>query len=269
MPIPIHQKRQYARSKRENISESNRDEGYYMKLLDKWRKTTVANQLMVYTTAIVAVGTIFYTIVAVFQWQLMKESGKQTSVQVDKLIDQSKRIADTSDETAHQAKVALDTTIENARLEQRAWIGITSMYSNDYSQGNKIFIEGKMSRIGVFVINSGKTPARNFRGFAYSQYLKAGEKPVLPKKESQRVLQGSSGVVQPNMSLAIGTQTDITPNKAYIDNLTSGKSVFFVLGVVTYDDVFGRHHFTKFCNFLSPDLIAFSACPTGNETDDK
>ena len=143
-------------------------------LRQRWAQTTLANKLMVITTAIVAFGTLFYAGVAIYQWLLMKESAKQTSVQIDKLIAESRRIADTSNETANQAKRALDATIENFRLEQRAWVGPTEVQT---TTGAK---EGQQFRVSVSIVNHGKTPALRYKSAAYLRIVNSKDRPNLP-----------------------------------------------------------------------------------------
>lgn len=49
-----------------------------MNLRQRWMKTTVANQALVATSILVALGTLFYTGAAIVQVWLMNESGKHT-----------------------------------------------------------------------------------------------------------------------------------------------------------------------------------------------
>jgi hypothetical protein len=75
-----------------------------MNLRQRWKQTTIANKLMVWTTVVVAFGAVFQAGMAFFQYRLMKESGKQTSEQTDKLIAATQRMADTTGDTLKEAK---------------------------------------------------------------------------------------------------------------------------------------------------------------------
>src|SRR5690348_4699818 len=77
----------------------------------RWKNADVHNQLMVVTTAIVAIGTlvvafgtVFYAGAAIFQYCLMKESAKEASAQADKLIAASERLADNAKDALDEAK---------------------------------------------------------------------------------------------------------------------------------------------------------------------
>ena len=91
---------------------------------------------MAIATLAIAVATIFYTYYSHKQWKAMTE-------------------------TLKQSRTALDATIENFRLEQRAWVGPTHVILPEYADGGKkVYIkEGQPVKMGVFVANSGKTPA--------------------------------------------------------------------------------------------------------------
>jgi hypothetical protein len=47
----------------------------------------------------------------------------------------------------------------------------------------------------------------------------------------------------------------------------SNAKFWYVYGVVTYDDVFGDHHRTKFCYRAIPGTGVWFYCPTYNEAD--
>jgi hypothetical protein len=242
-----------------------------MELLKRWKQTTLANKLMVVTTAIVAFGTLFYACVAVFQWKMMEESGKQTSEQIDKLITQSRRIADTSDETAKQSKKVLDTTIENFHLEQRAWIGFASAADPEYTEGGKMVYvkEGEPVKAEIILINSGKTPARNLHTLAQMVLLRSDIKLItsFDKKMSQHP---SVGVILPNGKIKI--KIPQIPNvggisKADVANITNGHFIVYIVGKFTYDDVFGKSHSTLFCSQIIPNLTNFKSCDHYNDAD--
>jgi hypothetical protein len=85
-----------------------------MNLFQRWKQTTIANQLMVITTAVVAFGTLFYVGVAIFQYCLMKESARQASEQTDRLIAATQRMADTTVEALKEAKRSNEETAKRA-----------------------------------------------------------------------------------------------------------------------------------------------------------
>jgi hypothetical protein len=230
-----------------------------MTLRQRWIQTTLANKLMVITTAIVAFGTLFYAGVAIFQWRLMKESANQTSSQIDKLITESRRISDTSSETANQAKRALDATIENFRLEQRAWVGPTQVETVTKANENQRF------KVNVSIVNSGKTPALRYRSTAYLRMIDAKGNPELPKEIVNKAMKETSAVMQPGMTFKVTPEFNKVLSKADIDDLLAGKSAIYLVGIINYEDVFGRPHSTKICIYLAKDLAELKPCSSGNE----
>jgi len=83
-----------------------------MKLLQRWRQTAIANQLMVITTTIVAFGTLFYAAAAIFQIYILNKSAEQTTKQTDKLIAATQRLADTTVDALNEAKKSNKETAE-------------------------------------------------------------------------------------------------------------------------------------------------------------
>ncbi|MEW6600932.1 MAG: hypothetical protein AB1499_08170 [Nitrospirota bacterium] len=242
-----------------------------MNLRQRWQQTTLANQLMVITTAIVAFGTVFYVIVAIFQWQLMKEAGEQTSDQMNKVIAEARRIADISSDSAKQAKDALDATIDNFRLEQRAWVGVEGVLPPEYKDGNKkIYVKsGQPMKTGVTIKNTGKTPALKIQSIVSMFYWMSNHKFVPTfDKQVKGAERPSTTVLQPG-----GTYILIAPpipeegviNEADIANITNSRQILYIAGKITYEDVFNRQHSTFFCMYLTPTLTNFSHCNGHNE----
>lgn len=240
-----------------------------MNLRQRWRQSTLSNQLMVITTAIVAFGTFFYFIVAIFQWSLMKESSYQTGNQLDKMIKESRRIADTSTEMVKQSQTALDATIAHSHLEQRAWVGITNLASPTFNEGDlKVFVkEGHQTKLNFVFINTGKTPAINVQANINTHMLESGTNPPSANfpDESDR-----GTVLQPGMEILndITMPRNRNATKKEVDDLINEKAVLYITGSVTYRDIFKKSHWSTFCLQLRPDRTAFNWCKTGNETDD-
>jgi len=57
---------------------------------------------------------------------------------------------------------------------------------------------------------------------------------------------------------------------AEIEDLTHQRAYIAVHGIVTYDDIFGSHHWTKFCAWKSGSVGTYSAikCADYNNVDD-
>jgi hypothetical protein len=235
-------------------------------LSQRWKQTSVANKLLVYTGALVAFGTFFYAGAAVFQVCLMHISAVETAKQNDKLIAEAKRIAATMEESNRQNQIALDASlkqaqraldasIENARLDQRAWISCKGLKSE------KELKAGELNPFWLTFINSGKTPAQHFR-INYTSRLHIPGKPDVV----------TTVLRDENLSLDPGREAvwrfDTVPprlNQVDIDGLESGTFVLTISGEVTYQDVFAKLHKTAYCAFYKPELKPdFALCSSGN-----
>ena len=204
--------------------------------------------------------------------------------------------ADSMKETVKQGNAALNDTIKNFRVENRAWVGTMQAVTAAYMEGgkNRYVKEGQPPKCGVLIINSGKTPARKLRGVVSLLTLKAGEE-LTPKFEidNNTTIPHSNLVMQPGTQLMllsslnslyvklpgilVETSDDsmvsmgdvsVKPfSKADIDDLADGKKVLYMFGLITYEDIFNQSHWTKFCMYLSADLSTFTGCSKYNETD--
>jgi multisubunit Na+/H+ antiporter MnhC subunit len=56
-----------------------------MTIRERWRKTTVANQAVVFTSVLVAFGTVFYAVSAACQVSIMKQASTDSAAQVERL----------------------------------------------------------------------------------------------------------------------------------------------------------------------------------------
>ena len=104
-----------------------------MKCFQRWKQTALHNKALVLTGLLVAAGTLFYAGAAVFQICLMKYTARQATVQTERLIAETNRIAKSMEtanaqnrksmeDTLAQSKATLDANIKAAELDQRAWV---------------------------------------------------------------------------------------------------------------------------------------------------
>jgi hypothetical protein len=82
-----------------------------MNIFQRWKQTTLANKGLVFSSILMAFGTLFYAGAAIVQVCIMKQSAHDMSLQTDKLINAaqaeasaSQKIADASDRNAAAAK---------------------------------------------------------------------------------------------------------------------------------------------------------------------
>ncbi len=199
--------------------------------------------IMAIATLAIAGATIFYTYYSHKQWKVMTE-------------------------TLNQSRAALDATIENFRLDQRAWVGPIHVILPEYvANGKQVYIkEGQPMKIGVFVANSGKTPALKVKNNFATRFLKAGDE-FDPNDHIKKPSIQASSVLQPGMNFSLKPLPEGNSSKSDVDDLTSGRYILYMFGLITYEDIFGRPHTSKFCLSLSPDLQTFTSCSIYNEAD--
>jgi hypothetical protein len=171
-------------------------------------------------------------------------------------------------------KTKSDTTFENFRLEQRAWVGTIEVLPPEYVEGDKkVYVkERQQVKGGVFITNSGKTPARKLYTVVSMYVLKSGVEPIFQYKvvgtvqPSVTASKPTHGVMQPGMKFTLRPlPIEGLASKADIDDLINERYIVYLSGTITYEDVFEKSHETRFCLYLKPDLATFSACSTNNE----
>jgi hypothetical protein len=169
------------------------------------------------------------------------------------------------EKTLEQSKEALDSTIEIARRDQRAWVGTIEVIPawRDASN-NPIYIkEGSPARFGVTIINSGKSPALKVRCKTKFTTLAADVKfsPNYEKFQRQSI-----GVIQPQGRFILPTAPSLGPiTAADIDIFKNSKGILYLFGEITYEDIFKIPHWTTFCMFLAPTLDNFVVHGTYND----
>ena len=237
-----------------------------MKFLQRWKQTALHNKALVLTGVLVAAGTLFYAGAAVFQIYLMNYSAKQATVQTERMINEADRIADSIERSFEQSKKSLDASMEMLRRDQRAWVGPVKVMPAWRDPTNKpIFIkEGFAPQFEVVITNSGKSPAGKVRIWIKFDTIPAAREFFpnygLPQKQSVAVIQpqqiSSMPVSAPQPISAVG-----------IDNIQSRKSILYLFGKITYEDIFNTQHSTTFCMTLATSLDAFNSCDAHNDAD--
>lgn len=199
-----------------------------------------------------------------------KDFAGHTLEQMNRQTEAMQDSANSTKEALAQNKKVLDTTVQQFRLEQRAWVGFVSALPPEYKEGDKdVYVkDGQPLRAGVSIINSGKTPALNVHAVAAMSYWKSDDE-FTPVYKIANMLGGpSTSVIQPDNTISITTPSFPEKggiNKADVDNIISGRWTVYISGYITYDDVFREHHRTKFCCFLDRGLRSFHNFKNYNE----
>jgi hypothetical protein len=225
-------------------------------------------------------ATVAYAIIAGFQLAAIK--GQLREMQATTLIAQES--SDTADKSvllaqkterdsrkstedqARQSAKALDSSIDTFQQEQRAWVGPVQASPPPYVDGGRpVYIKaGEPPLFWVMLSNSGKTPARTFTSIIETHIYGSNEKFRPVYRSSGKT--GTVGVLFPGVPMEIDTlRSTGGMDAAHISLLTSGKNIYYVYGKIGYTDVFGKHHTTKFCNYVRQDLSSLVMCNSYNE----
>ncbi|HUE52115.1 MAG TPA: hypothetical protein VMO80_07245 [Terriglobales bacterium] len=200
--------------------------------------------------------TFGIVLLAYMQWREMHDSGAQT----DRIIAADERIATAMEGVVGQGKKSLDATIEQNRLDQRAWVGPTTVSTFELKADQSIPV------IGVTFRNNGKTPALKFGSHVALNASKKGDPfhPIYHHAGSRP----SIDVLQPNGELVLNTNPSSNKlTEQNIRDIRNGDLLLYLFGKGNYDDIFGVTHHVTFCMYVSPDLKHVQSCDTYNEAD--
>lgn len=187
----------------------------------------------------------------------MHDAGYQT----DKVIAADERLAKAMERSVSQGQEALNATIEQFRLDQRAWIGPNHMAIREMHAPDPIVAE-------VTISNSGKTPAiktnvvyvlhSSDKTLNINEYAKHPIEPAPPAKPLLTLFPGTSLLLIPQTG---------TTDEAGIQSVANGRKYLYLFGRVEYYDVFNVKHETRFCSLYDPRTKAFGPCDSYNFAD--
>jgi hypothetical protein len=232
----------------------------------------------------------------------MRRSGQGTTDQTNSLIGNMNWLARTMQESLRQnreaahssetrSREALDASVKASRTEQRAWINVTLHAKPDFTA--KLLM-------GTFrMVNAGKTPALNVRGFVFMHLLRRNQLPdfsFVPNEENPGPIPHwhaairnhsmfpnptgetiSLGVIDPLAIQPTDTRVmrtvAVTPE--LIRDLTDGANGRLWIGIhgrIDYQDIFDVWHWITFCwdgmeETMFADLEVRRACLDHNNTD--
>lgn len=276
---PANENRQQSKRKSDSVAQNNCASG------TRTSKTTEQSEkapspyirwslLFEFVLVIATCATVG---VARSQWKAMEAQSKIMKEQLLAMSDQTKaavqqvKIANdaledsrkSGAEQTERAEKTLNATLENFRLEQRAWVGIR--YIIDDGGGYGPFLkEGQKFNIKIGINNTGKSLAKNVKVSLTAQRITTGNDPIKKQTSAKTI---NIGVIHPD------SWTDLIPpsigvvTASDIENIKNGRHTLYLTGKIIYEDAFKRTHETIFCKQLSPDLSGFAACPFYNNAD--
>lgn len=265
-------------------------------LADRIKKSDL---LMIVLTGLIALATVFQ---AVFLWQSgrqadrtvaaaeglrkaledsvettrvnMKADLAQRDAALKQTLEESRKIAQANAEqgqrtlqaTIAQAKEAMNASLANAQNDQRAWVGPIEVVGANFRDDNNtpVFLkEGeRFPVLGVWITNSGRSIARAFRSIVKADLRRT---PFVADYGAPKAA-GSISVIQPGARAMIKCGTwDYKISARDIEEIRNGTVRLYLFGEMTYDDIWNRPHFTRFCVYLDTTMTAFLNCDTYND----
>jgi hypothetical protein len=157
-----------------------------------------------------------------------------------------------------QAEKTFTATIDQFHLDQRAWVAVSDIRATNLAIGQPFVVT-------VVFKNTGKTPAEQMKVASVIDPVAEGQKPDFadPKAISRGLLPPNA---EANVRLDATSKSASGITEAGFDQVNAGKLVIYAHGRVTYDDVFGCHHWATFCYFLH-NGSSFGVYQEHNDTD--
>ncbi len=135
-----------------------------------------------------------------------------------------------------------------SRLTNRAWIGLNTARHEQ-------LVSGQIIRTQLDFINTGKTPAIAAtvhytlcwrpKEFDMHTWIAAHEQETWENAANR-------GPIAPNASFSLLAASDEPITESLTADILSGKTIVYVFGTISYNDIFYRPHQTKFCSVIRP-----------------
>lgn len=255
--------------------ENMKKDFFFIKLEDKLVIYFTAGIFL--TAAVTALIFIRQANVMEGQLEEMKGAGNQTERLVILNMGQLANAAKSAAASQIQAIAAQENVKaiqRQMRQEQRAWISI-QFTQWDISPNAPISIKSTMS-------NSGKTPAKHIRSKIVVRKVMTSERLHLAY-EGYPLSEPRGGILIPNEPITILGYISLQfqdPGHAIVpmrmtqndvEQIKAGLAYGIIYGKIDYDDIFGKHHWIKFCGYNSGDMHqiqhAVTSCAEYNDVD--
>ena len=174
----------------------------------------------------------------------------------------------------HEVQRGNDAAISNFVREERAWLGFS--LGDLQIQQDAISKKPQALLIPFQIVNTGKTVAKKSAGTAVVTVINKGEKLSFNLADYSRyILQGGAmfpkgqmGLTQPAIKRGPdGIAHTIIPTEGLMRRIKMGESFPVVFGEVTYCDIFGVPHKTKFCRYITTPGLIDADCMKYNDAD--
>lgn len=262
-----------------------------MKLRQRWKNTSLPNKLLASASVLMALGTLFYAGVAIFQYRMMREQAETTRAQLGAMQEQSRVIEgqlstmqDQANSMRTQTNTLNDSLVEtrksvnaaekqaNASMSQADTSRIAASAAQKSAQialltelprlnANRVAFTLKPNEIltiQVTIHNSGNSTAYrvNIGGGMATGYPPLGNlllMPPVPSLSESDIGAGDSIVI-----------TFVSPgplSQQEFEETVNGKKFLYAVGKGIFYDGFRSCHTVQFCFFYNPKIRTLSTCP--------
>lgn len=211
----------------------------------------------------------------------MKTSGEETKVQIDRLIAQQQRTADSMDRSLERAKDAIDASKNQARAALDASANALFRELRPYVSVGGTRLAGEIDNGKKFsgtaqMINSGRTPALDVEVcgdifITLWDHPITDEHPCPSPGNPQRLSEGENSVFVLGAGIAgpvSSPGTTITVAEGLANLLSTRKIRLYFYGYIRYLDTLRRAaHTTTFCGMYGAESKSWTVCEKHNRMD--
>lgn len=228
-------------------------------------------KIMLVINILLFLATSIATAIAYYQYGLAKaalddakQSSKDSSIQIDRLITANEKLAAAASNQADSLKQSVDAANRSAEAaEKSASVAYQTFGPYIGIKFDPVSLEvGQQAKIRMKIENAGRSPAFNLRWETSVQtrtdMLPANPKPgkLIGLPESQAFLPPGHHFTQTNHSAVL--------SETWVTSIKSGKAFLFVYGRGTFSDGLQTPHKLDFCYFYNHRSSMLSPCPHGN-----
>lgn len=201
-----------------------------------------------WTNFLIMLATIANVGVAFYQWSALGDANAE-----------AKRTADAAADAVTETRRSNDLARDNARLDQRAWVGPQGASSRlTVTIGQKV-------AAAIAIGNSGRTPALNVRLQSGMKVVAANDTLLFTYPAPS--LDRGVFVIHPGGTTTINLASDNVLSPSAVKEIQGELVRVVFYGYVLYDDIFRSHtRVTSFCFVIRPTLV-LGHCSTYNYAD--
>jgi hypothetical protein len=246
-----------------------------MDIWQRWKQTTIANKALVFSGAIVALGTIVSTGALVLQICITRENNRKAGEQTQQLIsaaDAQAKAAQSFSDSAGKINTGIGTAVDKlnlqatkldesvkqaTRLAKATEIANANVINNDRPWMGAYFTEvgfekGKVPTFTMTFINTGKSPAKVTHAQTLSTNQNYGDNPVY----FAETFLGSVTIIVPNQTSVSTWQENpaIPITETAMEAYDSGVASYRIYANIEYTDIRTKHQYwTHVCWRYTPD----------------